>query len=77
MKPLFAVAGIAVLGTTAVAGALVLASSDSEDQAVSQAETATPVPSGAKDPRTAPTVGTCESRERRLRPASNSGAGWT
>ena len=76
MKPLFALAGIAVLGTTAVAGALVLASSDSEDQAVSQAETATPVPSGAKDPKTAPTVGTCEPGATPP-PACNSGAGWT
>ena len=55
IKPLWAVAGVALLGTVGIAGALVVASSGGEEEIVQQMETATPTPGGAKGPRYTPT----------------------
>lgn len=48
IKPLWAVAGVALLGTAGVAGALVVASSGGEEEFVQEVETATPSPAGSE-----------------------------
>lgn len=56
MKPLWAVAGVALLGTAGVAGAVIVASSGGEEEVVQQAQTATATvsPIATSSPSTAP-----------------------
>ena len=57
VKPVWAsFAGVALLAITGVAGALVVTSSEGEEEVVQQVETATPTGGDAKDPRNTPTV---------------------
>jgi len=70
IKPLWALAGVALVGTAGVAGALVVASSGGEEEVVQQVETATPAasaqpsPDSTTNPETpapSPSPGTCDS----------------
>ena len=55
IKPIWAFAGIALLGTAGAVGAVIGTSSGGEEEVVQQVETATPTKGAAKDPRTTPT----------------------
>jgi hypothetical protein len=54
IKPLWALAGLALLGTAGVAGAIVIASPGGEEEVVSQVDTATPAVSASAAPSTTP-----------------------
>ena len=54
IKPLWAVAGVALVGITGVVGAVVVASPGGEEEAVQQVETATPSPEASETATPAP-----------------------
>jgi hypothetical protein len=56
IKPIWALAGVALLGVTGAAGAVIVASPGGEEEVVQQVETATPTTRGAKDPNFKPTA---------------------
>jgi hypothetical protein len=56
IKPIWALAGLALLGTLGIVGAVVVAFAGGEEEAVQQVETASPTKGAAKGPNFKPTA---------------------
>jgi hypothetical protein len=63
IRPVWAIAGVGLLGAAVVAGAVIVTSSGGKEEVAQQAETATPTGGAAKDPKTTPTDSQSDARE--------------